>query len=221
MKVVMIDYFLFVLPKSAIIKKSSRRKRDECENRVAEKEFWRVRFLGGLSLTQQTGRFMVQRLKFSLAKMQGALGLALGPCVLSSVWLLAGCLVSGLAVAGWVVVAVGARCPFWAGPRGKAMGRFAGAETGRLWGRREWYTPENHERGITFCRRPPFRSSPTFRPVWAWVGVGGGWLLERWHVSKEGRPSLLGSWLFTKWSTKSVHAWKGFFCARFGNQRVM
>ena len=41
---------------------------------------------------------MVQRSDFSLAKIQGASGLALDPCVLFSV--LAGCLVSGLAVAG-------------------------------------------------------------------------------------------------------------------------
>ena len=36
----------------------------------------------------------------SLAKLQGPLGLALGPCVLFSVLLLAGFLVGGLAVAG-------------------------------------------------------------------------------------------------------------------------
>ena len=54
----------------------------------------------GLSLTHQTGWFMVQRSDFSLAKIQGASGLALDPCVLFSVWVLVGCLVSGLAVAG-------------------------------------------------------------------------------------------------------------------------
>ena len=43
---------------------------------------------------------MVQRSDFSSAKIQGASGLALDPCVLFSVWLLVGCLVSGLAVAG-------------------------------------------------------------------------------------------------------------------------
>ena len=43
---------------------------------------------------------MVQRSDFSLAKVQGASGMALDPCVLFSVVaLLAGCLVSGLAVA--------------------------------------------------------------------------------------------------------------------------
>ena len=49
---------------------------------------------------------MVQRSDFSLAKIQGASGLALGPCVLFSV--LVGCLVSGLAVAG--VGGCGCRC---------------------------------------------------------------------------------------------------------------
>ena len=44
---------------------------------------------------------MVQRSDFSWAKIQGALGLALGPCVLFSV--LAGRLVSGLAMAGVVL----------------------------------------------------------------------------------------------------------------------
>ena len=42
---------------------------------------------------------MIQRSDFSLAKIQGASGLALDPCVLFSVVaLLAGCLVSGLAL---------------------------------------------------------------------------------------------------------------------------
>ena len=36
----------------------------------------------GLSLTLQSGWFMVQRSDFSLAKIQGASGLALDPCVL-------------------------------------------------------------------------------------------------------------------------------------------
>ena len=43
---------------------------------------------------------MVQRSDFPQAKIQGASGLALAPCVLFSVWLLVGCLVGGLAVAG-------------------------------------------------------------------------------------------------------------------------
>ena len=56
----------------------------------------------GLPFTLRAGWFMVQRSDFSMAKIQGASGLALGPCVLFSVVaLLAGFLVSGLAVA-WV-----------------------------------------------------------------------------------------------------------------------
>ena len=45
-----------------------------------------------------TGWFMVQSSDFSSAKIQGASGVALDPCVLFSA--LVGCLVSGLAVAG-------------------------------------------------------------------------------------------------------------------------
>ena len=47
---------------------------------------------------RMTGLFMLQRSDFSSAKIQGALGVALGPCVLFLA--LAGCLVGGLAVAG-------------------------------------------------------------------------------------------------------------------------
>ena len=56
---------------------------------------------------------MVQRSDFSSAKIQGASGVALGPCVLFSV--LVGCLVGGLAVAG---VAVGACCSILVGAVG-------------------------------------------------------------------------------------------------------
>ena len=54
--------------------------------------------------------FMVQRSDFSLAKIQGASGVALDPCVLFLA--LAGRLVSGLAVTG-VGVSVGACAHFW------------------------------------------------------------------------------------------------------------
>ena len=44
-----------------------------------------------LSLTHQMGWSTVQRSDFPLTNIQGAWGLALGPCVLFSVWLPAGC----------------------------------------------------------------------------------------------------------------------------------
>ena len=74
---------------------------------------------------------MVQRSDFSWAKIQGASGLALGPCVLFSS--LSSCLVSGLALAG-LVVAVGACTHFWrtwsgfGWPVGCLVGELAAAE---------------------------------------------------------------------------------------------
>ena len=74
---------------------------------------------------------MVQRSDFSLAEVQGASGLALDPCVLFSVWLLVGCLVSGLAVAG--VGSCGCLLPaalFWSGR--SAVGWLVGCLVGEL-----------------------------------------------------------------------------------------
>ena len=60
----------------------------------------------GLHSLCMKGWFMVQCSDFSSAKIQGASGVALDPCVLFSA--LVGCLVSGLAVAG--VGGCGCRC---------------------------------------------------------------------------------------------------------------
>ena len=76
----------------------------------------------GFPPLRMAGLFMVQRSGFSLAKVQGASGVALDPWVLFSV--LVGCLVSGLAVAGvggcgcrrvcpFLVEAVGCWLAFW------------------------------------------------------------------------------------------------------------